>query len=143
MTPPSSETQETLIGTNGITHISSDNAGDTMDIDFYEGRYNGRIKSHSKRTNKHTINGQSAVALPTALCRATKRLQLGSGNHILPRNGTLSSGVPLTPQRYMIIPGRRDADKKHPRLYRSGIIGSSPERQRAFSKNSLMGASSH
>lgn len=108
MTLPSSETQETLIGTNGITHISSDNAGDTMDIDFYEGHtVAGSNLTFKNEQTDTTINGQSSVALPTALCRATRaRLSApAAGNIYFHENGTLSSGVPTDPTEiHMIIP---------------------------------------
>lgn len=107
MTLPGTEINETYIATNGITHISSSDAGDDQEV-----LIEGHTISGSDFTfvsQSVTLNGQNKVALSTPLARATRALNNNgtdlAGDVYIYQDDTLTAGVPDTDTKvHLIIP---------------------------------------
>ena len=121
MTLPSGIVEESMLTSNGIISVISDDAGDTMDIDFYEGHtyssgnltfYNSDVAGDTDPT----LTGTTAVTLPTAVARAT-RARLDSpanGNIYFYEGGATTSGVPDdADQVHLIIPAGEIQSQKN------------------------------
>lgn len=91
---------ETLLTTNGITHVSSSDAGDDQ-VMAYSGftvTGTGVDRVFTRASGTVTLNGQTAVELPTALCRIERSYTDDAtplaGTVYFHEGGTLSGGVP-------------------------------------------------
>lgn len=76
ITASGSETEETLLSSNGITTVVSSSSSDTQDIVFYEGHtISGSDATFLQETNGGagiTLTGTTPVTLPTAVFRASR-----------------------------------------------------------------------
>ena len=107
MTLPAGVTDETYISTNGITHISSSDAGDTQAV-----KIEGHTISGSDLTfvvQSTTLDGQNKVALTTPLARVTRVYNDDStdfaGSIYVYEDDTVSAGVPTTNSKvHLIVP---------------------------------------
>jgi len=115
MTLPDGVDHETYVSTNIITHIVSDNAGDTEPV-VIEGHTiaNGEFTFVVQTV---TLTGQTAVALTTPLARVSRAYANGStdlvGAIYVHQSDTVTAGVPQTDTQVhlMIRAGSNQSEK--------------------------------
>lgn len=103
---PVGEVHETLIATNGITHISSNNAGDTEPVKV-EGHTIDGSGNFTFVVQEITLVGQTKTALTTPLARVTRVYNNGTTDLVgivyVYEDDTVVSGVPQTAAKIHLI----------------------------------------
>lgn len=116
MTLPTGILNETLLATNGIQYISSDNATDTEEMTV-EGHTIDGSGNFTFVTQQVTLNGQTPVALTTPLARATRMFNANGtelvGTIYVFENNAVTAGVPNTASEVhlMIFAGKQQSEK--------------------------------
>ena len=111
MNLPSGILHETMLSSNGVTHVVSSSGSDTQTLEFYEGQTisggNFTFVNEDNSGSGITLTGQTPVELPTAMARTT-RARLSSaavGTIYFYEGGTIMSGVPDdSDQVHLIVP---------------------------------------
>lgn len=109
------ENDETLLSTNGITHVISSNVGDTEPLVLDGFTISSGAFTAAEQTV--TLNGQTPVALATPLARLITMRNSGAtllvGDVFSYEGGTTTLGVPddATEIHNQIVAGRQRADK--------------------------------
>ena len=115
MTLPAGEVAETYVASNIITHVSSSDSGDDQ-----VAAVEGHTISGSDLTfvtQNVTLNGQTKVALDTALARCSRVANSGAsdfaGTIYVFEDGTLTAGVPDTAaQIHLTVPVGENRSQK-------------------------------
>ena len=115
MTLPTGINEETMLTSNGITQVSSEDAGDTQEVVIEGHTISGTDLTIVIQTA--TLNGQTPVALTTPLARATRIYNNDSTDIVGPvyvyEAGTATLGVPdtLSEVHLMLAAGFQQSQK--------------------------------
>jgi len=113
---PTGTLNETFVGTNAITHISSSSGSDTVDV-VIEGHTIDGNGDFTFSTQTVTLVGQTKTPLTTSLARCTRIYNNSGtdlvGNIYVYEDDTVASGVPATGSKVhcMITAGKNNSSK--------------------------------